>query len=146
MRLIAPVFWEDDYKGSTRTVSDGPNFRWLTIFKYPDGVSREQGDKWFNEELAPEIAKLPQVTRLMSSRVLDKPSGGPFQRVAEVWFNNSKDWEQAMATLRTKVKKPTWATYGQFPYLEPYKDFTSEFLLDTPEIDHLQSRGYTTSR
>ncbi len=143
---FAPPFWEDDYKGSDRTIKDGANYRWLTIFKYPDGVSREEGDRWFQTVLAPEIAKLPQVNRFMSSRTLDKPSGGPFQRVAEIWFNNSKDWQAAMETLKTKVAKPAWAKYDRFPYLEPYKDFTSEFLLDTPEQDHFVNRGYTTSR
>lgn len=144
---FAPLFWEDDFKGEGRTIEDGPNFRWLVFLKYPEDVSREEGDRWFREELAPQFASLPEVTRLISSRVLDAPRTGPFQRVAEIWFRDSKQWEKAIAQMGSKVEKPSWARWNQFPYLEPYKDFVGEFLLDTPESNHLeQYRGYITTR
>ncbi|WP_052364904.1 hypothetical protein [Halotalea alkalilenta] len=144
---FAPVFWEDDFKGSDRTIEDGPNYRWLTLFKYPEGVTQEEGDKWFREQLAPQIAGLPEVTRFLSSRVLAEPKTGPFQRVAEIWFSDSKQWEQAMAELGGRVAKPAWAKWDKFPYMEPYKDFVGEFLLDRPESDHLQQyKGYVSTR
>lgn len=144
---FAPMFWEDDFKGAGRTIEDGANYRWLIVFKYPDGVSQAEGDRWFKEEFAPKVAGLPQVTRLISSRVLDAPKTSPFQRVAEVWFNDSHGWEAAMDAAKTKVAKPSWAKWGQFPYMEPYKDFVGEFLLDKPESDHLQQyRGYISTR
>lgn len=145
--VFVPIWWEDDMKGFNRTIADGPNYRWLIAFKYPDGVSQEVGDKWFHEVLAPAIIKQPEVTRFLSSRVLKDPKTGPFQRVVEIWFDNSKQWEKAMAELKGKVAKPSWATYGTFPYIEPYKDFVGTFLLDSPETDHLRERrGYVTTR
>lgn len=145
--VFAPVFWEDDFKGRDRAIEDGANYRWLVAFKYPDGVSQKEGDKWFHEVLAPAIVKQPEVTRVLSSRVLQDPKTSPFQRVVEIWFDNSKQWEKAMAELKGKVAKPSWATYGTFPYMEPYKDFVGVFLLDTPETDHLRERrGYVTGR
>jgi len=144
---FAPLFWEDDFKGSERTIEDGANYRWLIAFKYPDGVTQEQGDKWFKEVFAPEMAKLPEVNRVLSSRVLNSPRVSPFQRVAEIWFDNSKQWEKAMTVAKTKIAKPSWANYGSFPYMEPYKDFVGEFLLDKPESDHLQQyKGYISTR
>ncbi|XKM14046.1 hypothetical protein RCS94_02470 [Orbaceae bacterium ac157xtp] len=142
-----PMFWEWDIKGSERTIEDGANYRWLIAFKYPDGVSVEEGDKWFKEVFLAELAKLPEVNRILSNRVLATPKVGPFQRVAEIWFDNSKQWEQAMAKISNNVTKPDWAKYDQFPYMEPYKDFVGLFLLDRPESDHLtQYRGYISTR
>ncbi|HHD7473843.1 TPA: hypothetical protein ACOVJJ_004393 [Klebsiella oxytoca] len=142
-----PMFWEDDFKGSERTIEDGANYRWLIAFKYPEGVSQEEGDKWFRESFATELAKLPEVNRIISSRVLKSPHTSPFQRVAEIWFDNSKQWEKAMAEIQGKVQKPSWAKYDKFPYMEPYRDFVGEFLLDRPESDHLtQYRGYISTR
>lgn len=144
---FAPLFWEDDFKGSDRTIEDGPNYRWLIVFKYPDGVSQQEGDQWFRQTFAPQIAKLPEVTRFISSRVLAQPKTGPFQRVAEIWFTNSKQWEKAMAEVQNKIAKPAWAVWDKFPYLEPYQDFVGEFLLDKPESDHLeQYKGYISTR
>lgn len=144
---FAPVFWEDDFKGSNRTVEDGPNYRWLIMFKYPDGVSQAEGDAWFKTKFAPAVAALPEVNRLISSRVLETPKTSPFQRVAEVWFNSSREWETAMQKLSQTVEKPEWATYAKFPFMAPYKDFVGEFLLDYPESNHMQQfRGYVTTR
>jgi hypothetical protein len=142
---FAPLFWEDDFKGSNRTVEDGPNYRWLFMLHYPDGISQEEGDKWFKETFAPALAKLPEVNRLISSRILNSPKTSPFNRVAEAWFDDSKQFEKAMSEI--KVEKPAWAKYDTFPYFEPYKDFVGEFLLDYPESNHIeQFRGYVTTR
>ncbi|MCF8094936.1 MAG: hypothetical protein K9J79_06195 [Desulfobacteraceae bacterium] len=142
-----PLFWENDFKGSERTIEDGPNFRWLTVFKYPEGVSREEGDDWFINQLAPQLVELPQLNRFMSSAVLEDPATSPFVRVAELWFDNSRQWYKAIVENKEKFTKPPWAKWDQFPYLEPYKDFTGIFLLDRPESDHLtQYRGYITTR
>lgn len=142
-----PIFWENDIKGAGRTIEDGANFRWLIVFKYPEGVSREDGDDWFFNVLAPEIAQLPEVNRFVSSAVLDEPKTSPFHRVAEIWFDNSKAWHKAIVENQDKFTKPSWAKYDKFPYMEPYKDFTGEFILDRPESDHLQQfRGYISTR
>lgn len=144
---FVPLFWESDFKGANRTVEDGANYRWLIVFKYPKGVTKEDGDKWFFESFAPKVSELSEVNRFVSSAVLSEPKTSPFQRVAEIWFDNSREWEKAMAKLSATMEKPEWATYGEFPYMEPYNDFVSVFLLDRPESDHLtQFRGYVTTR
>lgn len=141
-----PMFWEDDFKGP-RSIEDGANYRWHFVFAYPDGVNCEVGDKWFREEFVPAICALPQVTRFISSRVLDTPRKSPFHRLSEIWFENSREWEAAMSQVAGKIAAPPWATYERFPFFEPYKDFVGTFLLDRPEADHLQQfRGYVTTR
>jgi len=142
-----PIFWEKDFKGAGRLVEDGPNYRWLIVFKYPEGIDRSEGDDWFLNKLAPQIAELPEVNRFQTSAVLDEPRTGPFQRVAEIWFDSSKTWHKAIVEAKKAFAKPAWAGYQKFPYLEPYKDFTGIFLLDRPESDHLTAfRGYITTR
>ncbi|QCX34419.1 acetyl-CoA hydrolase [Caloramator sp. E03] len=142
-----PLFWENDFKGSQRTIEDGPNYRWLIVFKYPECITREEGDDWFINVLAPQIAELKEVNRFVSSAVLKEPQTSPFHRVAEIWFDDSKAWHRAIVENKHKFTKPGWAQYGQFPFMEPYKDFVGIFLLDRPESDHLQQfRGYITTR
>jgi hypothetical protein len=145
--VFTPIFWEKDFKGSQRTIEDGPNYRWLIVFKYPEGVSREEGDDWFLNKLAPQLVELTELNRFISSAVFDEPKTGPFQRVAELWFDSSKKWHKAIVKNKNRFIKPPWAKWDQFPYLEPYSDFTGIFLLDRPESDHLnQFRGYITNR
>lgn len=142
-----PVFWEKDYKGAGRTIEDGPNFRWLIALKYPEGVSMEEGDKWLEDEFIAKLVAMPEVTRCMSSKVLETPRVGPFQRVMEVWFEDSHKWEDAMKKLRGQLVKPQWATYMSFPFLEPYNDINSIYLMDRPESNHLQQyKGYIYTR
>jgi len=142
-----PLFWQNDFKGSKRTIEDGPNFRWLTVFKYPEGISQEEGDDWYVNKLAPQLTELPELNRFISSRVLDEPRTSPFHRVAELWFDSSKAWYKAIVENKHKFIKPYWATNEFFPYMEPYRDFVGIFLMDRPESDHLdQFKGYITTR
>lgn len=142
-----PLFWEMDFKGAGRTIEDGPNYRWQIVFKYPEGVDPADGDAWFVNELAPAIVSMPEVNRFVSSKILDVPRTSPFHRVAEIWFNNSREWYKAIVEGGTNLPKPTWATEENFPFVEPYKDFAGIFLLDRPESDHLtQFNGYRTCR
>ena len=142
-----PLFWELDLKGKERTVEDGPNYRWLFAFRYPEGVSEEEGDDWFEHTLAPEIAALPEVNRFLSSRILKNPQTCPFHRAVEIWFDDSAAWHRAMVEKAQAFTKPAWAVADVFPFVEPYRDFTGIFLLDRPESDHLtQYRGYVTTR
>jgi len=144
---FAPIFWEEDIKGSSKMTDDGANFRWLFFIKYPEGISEEEGDKWFLETFVKEAAEMPEVTRILSSKLLDKPRINPFHRVAEFWFDDSKSWHRAMVENADKFTKPEWRSEEKPPFLEPYKDITGIFIMDRPDSDHLQQwRGYITTR
>lgn len=144
---FAPIFWEDDFKGSDRQTDDGANFRWLYFLSYPEGVSQEEGDQWFHEVFAKEAIEMPEVIRFMSSKLLDAPKINPFCRVVELWFEDSNAWHKAMVENGHKFTKPEWATENTFPFFDPYKDITGIFIMDRPDSDHLnQWRGYITTR
>ncbi len=144
--MFLPMFWENQFKGP-RSIEDGPNYRWQFAHTYPDNVEKDVAEQWFLNELMPAFCELPQVTQALSSRVLNNPRKSPFYRLSEIWFENSLEWEEAVKTVASWVKKPAWASYDEFPYFEPYKDFVGVFLLDRPESDHLkQFSGYVTTR
>jgi len=144
---FAPVFWEDDFKGTGRLTDEGPNFRWLFLLKYPEGVWTDEGETWFKEVFVPQVCATPGVNRFISSRLLDEPRINPFLRVCEIWFDDSEGWRKAMVERAGDYNRPPWATWGKFPFLEPFKDIVGVFILDRPDSDHLQQwRGYITTR
>jgi len=59
---FAPVFWEDDFKGSGRLTDAGPNVRWLFLLKYPDGVSIDEGDACSKRYSPPRYARTRRST------------------------------------------------------------------------------------
>lgn len=144
--IFLPLFWEYEGKGP-RSIEDGPNYRWQLAIKYPETISRDEGDEWFFSTFLPAVEALPCVTRTLSSRALDSPKKSPFHRLCEIWMENSREWEEVFSHLTATLTPPHWATYDTFPFFEPYKDCVSVFLLDRPESDHLnQFNGYCTTR
>lgn len=144
---FVPISWEEDFKGSGRTMEDGPNYRWQFVMKYPDGVSLQEGDKWFYEEVVPKFQESPDVTRMLSSKIIQEVNNCPYQRVVEMWFNCPSGWHRTAVEKAKEIKKPSWAKYDQFPYLNPKFEISSLFLTDIPESDnYTQYRGYISMR
>ena len=144
---FVPICWEEDFKGAKRTIEDGPNYRWQFVMKYPDGVSMEEGDKWFYEEVVPKFQAMPDVLRMLSSKIIQEINECPYQRVVEMWFNCPSAWHRSVVENAKEIKKPSWAKYDQFPYLQPKFEISSLFLTDTAESDnYTQYRGYIPMR
>ena len=144
---FVPVWWEEDLKGKDRTVEDGPNYRWQFVLNYPKEISAEEGDKWLYEEVLPKFKKMPEVTRILTSKIIREVSHCPYHRVVEMWFDGPTSWHKAAVEKSAEIKKPDWAESNQFPYLRPYYRFSSLFLTDTADSDNYsQYRGYITMR
>jgi hypothetical protein len=57
-----------------------PIIRWVQAIRYPDGVSEEEGEKWFLEVHAKEALKQPGLLKFISYRCLERgglPGGAP---------------------------------------------------------------------
>ncbi|OJT81393.1 acetyl-CoA hydrolase, partial [Clostridioides difficile] len=67
---FVPINWEEDFRGKGRTVQDGPNYRWQFMIKYPDGISKEEGEKWFYDEVVPYFTNCCYVNRFVSSKIM----------------------------------------------------------------------------
>lgn len=143
-----PINWEEDFKGAGRTPEDGPNYRWQFLMQYPEGVSKEDGERWFYEQVVPYFQGCKYVNRFVSSKVkinYGAPSA-KFDRVCELWFEGPEEWYKAAVTECT-IAKPSWAEQEKFPYLKPQFNIASIFVGDHTTSDNLsQYRGYITMR
>lgn len=146
VRFSAPVFWEKDLKGRELTLLDGANLRWLLVLRYPENVEPAEGDRWFFEQFAPVVTADSGVRRFITSAALDKP-GERWHRVAEIWFKDYESWENLMVGKAGQFPAPDWAEQETLPFLKPYENFVSAFLLDRPDADLMtQYRGYIATR
>ena len=144
---FVPVWWEDDFKGEGRTVEDGPNYRWQFMVKYPEGVSREDGDKWLKEEFIPAFTAQDQCTRCLSSNIIKEVNDCAFDRIVEMWFPCQTAWVEAVASAAETCAKPAWAETEDFPYLKKSYGFAGIFLSDIARSDNMtQFNGYITMR
>jgi hypothetical protein len=136
-----------DFKGNGLTLADGNILRWITVFKYPEGISTKEGDDWYINVHANEVLKQPGLKRFFGFSAIEPSSiVGPFVRVSEMWYENGNAWRNAVVDSKIKYSKPVWAKYDKYPFLEPGLDFVSIFLLERPECDFLRDyRGYLTT-
>jgi len=55
-------------------------------------------------------------------------------RVTEQWYEDFTGWKKSVIDSPPKYTKPPWAKYDKYPFLEPYVDFTSTFILERPTM------------
>ncbi len=114
---FVPINWEEDFKGKGRTPEDGPNYRWQFLIQYPEGVSKEDGEKWFYDQVVPYFTKGVFVNRFVSSKVKIN-YGAPtaqFDRLVELWFEGPEEWYKAAVVHADQIAKPDWAQQELFP-------------------------------
>ena len=139
--VYLPVSWQEDYKGAMRTIDQGPNYRWQMLLNFPDGVSEEEADKWFREEMIPVFQNAPEVRRILSSKVRKDVNNTPYDRAVEMWFGNEEEWAKVVAEATKTVKKPSWATTDVFPYLQPKSQIASIMLSDYASSNNMHNFG-----
>ena len=150
----------DDFLGSDMLPEEQVCFRWHVLFRYPSGVSAEEGERWFLETDARELCMLPGLRRFFSFRVVDddvrlpgvwRDGGSPppdtvqheWHRLSELWFDTLTDWKTAFVESAAALTPPVWATLPGYPFVEPGRDFVSSFLLERPTDDFLRDlRAY----
>lgn len=147
---FVPIYWEEDFKGEKRTMSDGANYRWQFMIKYPEGVSNEEGDKWLLEEVVPVLQENPLVTRILSSKIIQEVNNFPYYRLMEIWFDGPNEWHKVMVEDADQIPAPAWAdkcAQKQFPYVKSLAEFVSIFVPDMPASDNMSGyNGYIAMR
>lgn len=131
-------FWPtEDFLGRDLVPWEKTILRWVTVFKYPEGVPAEEGERWFLETHSAEVARQPGLIRYFSSRTIDVPGHSPYpwHRVSEQWYENFRSWKAAVVDSPIGYTRPPWAKYDKYPFLEPYVDFASAFILERPTND-----------
>lgn len=116
-----------------------PYLRWLVFFRYPKGISVEQGDKWFHDVQAKEIAKLPELKRFGFYKVVaDTAAGQPidYPRVMELWFDDYPSWRKSFLQPEPRFTAPSFASSATFPFIETL----SMFIGENPDVDFINDR------
>ena len=149
-----PVAPTEDFAGGDRSLDDKTILRWVMVFRYPEGVSVEQGDDWYVNVHAPQVLRQPGLTRFFSYKVIPSPVSvrkgastflhprsqvtSNWHRVSEQWYENANGWVESVITSPPAYAKPTWATHDHYPFLAPGIDFAGIFILERPTDDWLR--------
>lgn len=133
-----PFVPTEDFMGGDLNPWETSILRWITCFKYPKGVSRDEGDDWYINVHAPEVMKQKGLIRLFSYRTMDWPGESLWHRVTELWYPNYAAWRTAVVEEPPTYTKPAWATYDQYPFVEPNRDMLGSFILERPTHDLLR--------
>jgi hypothetical protein len=149
-----PAAPTEDFKGRELSIDEKTILRWLIVFRYPEGVGVDEGDDWYLNVHAKEVARQPGLTRFFSYRVLPPRAalqGGvpaflhprssmtaDWHRVSEQWYENSDGWVDSVIKSPPEYTRSAWATYDRYPFFEPGVDFASTFILERPSDDWLR--------
>lgn len=136
------VFYDSDPHPAQTSI-----VRWITIIRYPEGVSVEEGEKWFLEVHAREAVKQPGLLKFVSHRVAsikdgsmmsmdEMPAGAPesraWARVCEYWYKDFETWRKAILESPPKYTVPSWG--GEYPFVE----MRSTFIPFSHDVDFLK--------
>lgn len=134
---IVPAMPTEDFLGKDPMPEERPILRWFQVFRYPEGVSAADGDKWYVETHAPEMKRQPGLLRYVSYRKIpDAPFQTPWHRVAELWYEDLAAWREGIK-MAERCTPPRWG--GSFPFVPMVSIFVGykpdvDFLRDNPLI------------
>ena len=128
------VFLSGNFNTDEKTI-----LRWYIVTKYPQGVSFEEGENWFLNIHSKEVLQQPGLIAYFSTRAVEQPGRqNGWVRLTEQWYEDFYGWKKSVIDSPPKYTKPPWAKYDKYPFLEPYVDFASTFLMERPDHDYLR--------
>lgn len=150
-----PAAPTEDFKGRDLRSEDRQVLRWVQLIQYPEGVDKEEADRWYVEVFAQEACRQPHMHRFFSTRTLQgerrlpghiAPADLPFfagqtdpswDRFTEMWYESYAGWREDVLLSPPAYTRPPWAQRKDFPFLAPGTNFTSSFLLEKPTDNYL---------
>jgi hypothetical protein len=114
--------------------------RFVHLFNYAEGISKDQGEEWYLGEHVPEAKKLPGVKRYISWLGVEVPHrldpmlptpADQFVRRSELWFDNL---ETALESINRKSS--LWKGSGKGG--AGFREFECLFLDEAPQYDLLK--------
>ena len=128
-----PALPTEDFLGAEPNPEEGPILRWISAFDYPEGVSLEDGEKWFLEVHSQEAKTQPGLLRYISHLSVDwLRERWPCTRISEMWYRNIDDWRKAVIESPPNYTLPPWG--GEYPFV----DMVSNFVDLKPDVDFLR--------
>jgi hypothetical protein len=130
---MVPAMPTEDFLGREPTPEERPIMRWYQVLKYPDGVSAQEGEKWYLETHSQEAKEQSGLLRYVGFRVLaNVPFPTPWHRVIEMWYEDIDTWRRAVLDSPPKYTPPPWRKE------EPFVDMMSIFAPYKPTVDFLR--------
>lgn len=132
-RIIVPAMPTEDFLGKEPTPEEKTILRWYCVFKYPDGVSLEDGEKWYLEVHSREVKEQPGLLRYVSHHAVEQsPIDTPWQRLSELWYEDFDAWHKAVIHSPRSYTPPPWGKE------DPFVDMVSSFIGYKPDVDFLK--------
>lgn len=148
-RLFVPARATEDFLGGEVPLNDYPSIlRWFVAFRYPDGVSIEEGEEWYLSVHAPETLRQQGLRRFTSHKANLTPDGKRplWHRLSELWYDDFSAWRNAVIEAPPSYTPPPWDGCNRYPFFEPFVDFVGTFLLEAPTNNFLRDyQGYIVS-
>jgi hypothetical protein len=151
--VMVPANPTDEFLDLDPHPEETPILRWVTFICYPEGVSVEEGEKWFKEVYAKEAVKQPGLLKFVSHKVwknenaaateggmppgVEMPAGEvpkmkQWVRMCEYWYTGFDAWRKAVLESPPEYTAPAWG--GAFPFV----DMASTFIPYSPDVDFLK--------
>ena len=144
--VMVPANPTDVFYDSDPHPEKTPILRWITLIRYPDGVSVEEGEKWFLEVYAKEAVKQPGLLKFVSHKAVSfdnvevpgtkMPAGMPamkkWVRLCEYWYTDFNAWRKAVLDSPPDYTAPPWR--GSYPFV----DMASTFIPYYSDVDFLK--------
>ena len=131
--ILVPARPTEDFLGKEPALEEGTVMRWFCVFRYPQGVSLEEGERWYLDTHSREVKEHPGLLRYVSHRALENPLfSGVWHRMSELWYENMDAWRRAAVDSPPRYTPPPWN--GEYPFVH----LASVFVRDKPDVDFLK--------
>jgi hypothetical protein len=123
----------EDFLGKEPALEEVSIMRWFCLFRYPEGVSPEEGERWYLDTHSQEVKEQPGLLKYVSHRALENPLfSGVWHRMSELWYENMDAWRRAVVDSPPRYTPPPWNSEYPFVHL------VSVFVRNTPDVDFLK--------
>lgn len=130
---VAPAMPTEDFLRKEPAPEERHVLRWCRFFKYPEGVSVADGEKWYLTVHSQEAKQQAGLLKYTSHRVLEKPPvPTPWHRIEELWYEDLEGWRKAVIESPPRYTAPAWRKE------EPFVDYASAFVRYKPDYDFLR--------
>lgn len=131
---LVPANPTEDFLEKEPTPEATPIIRFYSLFSYPDGVSIEDGEKWYLEVHSQEAKEEPGLLRYISHKAIleNSPMTWAAHRLTECWFESIDAWRTATVDSTIAYTPPPWHKEG------PFVNAVSMLIPHKPDVDFLR--------
>ena len=131
--ILVPARPTEDFLGTEPAPEERTVMRWICVFRYPEGVSLDEGERWYLDTHSREVKEQPGLLKYVSHRALENPKfAGVWHRMSELWYEDTDAWRRAVVDSPSRYSPPPWG--GEYPFVHP----VSVFVREKPDVDFLK--------